>query len=50
MDECTNALDKNTELKIIKKLINLEKTIFMITHNLIILNYLIRYCISLKTK
>ena len=33
MDECTNALDKNTELKIIKKLINLEKTIFMITHN-----------------
>ena len=33
MDECTNALDKNTELKIIKKLIAQEKTIFMITHN-----------------
>ena len=33
MDECTNALDKNTELKIIKKLITQEKTIFMITHN-----------------
>ena len=33
MDECTNALDKNTELKIIKKLIAQVKTIFMITHN-----------------
>ena len=33
LDESTNALDKKTELKILKKLMRLDKTLIMITHN-----------------
>ena len=33
-DETTNALDKQTELKILDNILSLNKTVFFISHNL----------------